>query len=214
MARPVVRCEELGVLSSDRLFSPSAERNKGPISEVLSQVLPERGVVLEVGSGTGQHVVELARAMPKLIWQPSERDADCLRSIRAWLSVEALPNVRPPLHLDVDALPWPIDSATALVCINMLHIAPWSGAEALFSGGQSLLSGGGLVCLYGPFKRQGRHTSPSNEDFDALLRRQDPEWGVRDLDEVSGLADVKGFDLLQTHEMPSNNLTVVLQKRE
>ena len=209
-----MRCEELGVLSSDRRFSPSAERNKGPIGEVLSQVLPERGVVLEVGSGTGQHVVQLARAMPKLIWQPSERNAECLRSIRAWLSVEALSNVRPPLHLDVNTLPWPVDSAAALVCINMLHIAPWSAAEALFSGGKSLLSGGGLMCLYGPFKREGRHTSPSNKDFDALLRRQDPQWGVRDLDEVSGIADVKGFDLLQTHEMPSNNLTVVFRRRD
>jgi len=209
-----VRCEELGVLSSDRLFSPSAERNKGPISEVLSQVLPERGVVLEVGSGTGQHVVQFAQAMPNLIWQPSERDTDCLRSIRAWLSVEALSNVRPPLHLDVNALHWPVASAAALVCINMLHIAPWPAAEALFSGCQSLLSGGGLMCLYGPFKREGRHTSPSNKDFDAFLRRQDPEWGVRDLDEVSGLADVKKFALLQTHEMPSNNLTIVFQKRE
>jgi hypothetical protein len=214
MVRPVVRSEELGVLSSDRLFSPSAERNKGQIGKILSQVLPERGVVLEVGSGTGQHVAQFARAMPKLIWQPSERDADCLRSIRAWLLVEALSNVRPPLHLDVNALPWPADSAAALVCINMLHIAPWSVAEALFTGGKSLLSGGGLLCLYGPFKREGRHTSPSNKDFDALLRRQDPEWGVRDLDEVSGLGDVKGFDLLQTHEMPSNNLTIVFQKRE
>jgi hypothetical protein len=201
-------------LLSDRLFSPSAERNKGPISEVLSQVLPERGVVLEVGSGTGQHVVQFARAMPKLTWQPSERDADCVRSIRAWLSVEALSNVRPPLHLDVNALPWPVDSAAALVCINLIHIAPWSAAEALFSGCQSLLSSGSLLCLYGPFKREGRHTSPSNKDFDALLRRQDPEWGVRDLGEVSGLADVKGFAILQTHAMPSNNLTIVFQKRE
>ena len=214
MVRPCVRCEDLGVLSSDRLFSPSAERNKGPISEVLSQVLPERGVVLEVGSGTGQHVVQFARAMPNLIWQPSERDTDCLRSIRAWLSVEALSNVRPPLHLDVHALPWPVESAAALVCINMLHIAPWSAAEALFSGGKSSLSGGGLLCLYGPFKRDGRHTAPSNKDFDALLRRQDPEWGVRDIADVSGLADLAGFDLLQTHEMPSNNLTIVFQKRD
>ena len=165
---------------------------KAPISEVLSQVLPERGVVLEVGSGTGQHVVEFARAMPNLIWQPSERDADCLRSIRAWLAAEKLSNVRPPLQLDVGALPWPIDSAAALVCINMIHIAPWSATEALFQGSRSLLSGGGLLCLYGPFKREGRHTSPSNKSFDALLRRQDPEWGVRDIDDVSRLADEAG----------------------
>jgi SAM-dependent methyltransferase len=208
-----VRCEELGVLANDRLVSPSAERNKAPIGEVLSQVLPECGVVLEVGSGTGQHVVQFAQAMPNLIWQPSERDADCLRSIRAWLSVEQPPNVRPPLHLDVSALPWPVDSAAAVVCINMVHIAPWSATEALFQGSGSLLRGGGLLCLYGPFQRQGRHTSPSNKSFDALLRRQDPEWGVRDLDDVSLVADRAGFNLLQTHEMPSNNLTLVFGER-
>jgi hypothetical protein len=209
-----VRCEELGALANHRLVSPSAERNRAPISEVLSQVLPERGVVLEISSGTGQHVVHFARAMPNLIWQPSERDDDCLKSIVAWLSVEQLPNVRPPLHLDVSASPWPITSAAALVCINMIHIAPWSAAQALFRGGEGLLRGGGVVCLYGPFRRQGRHTSPSNEAFDELLRRQDPDWGVRDLDEVARLADTAGFDLLQTHEMPSNNLTVVFRKRD
>ena len=209
-----MRCEELGSLANHRLVSPSAERNRAPISEVLSQVLPERGVVLEISSGTGQHVVHFARAMPNLIWQPSERDDDCLRSIVAWLAVEQLPNVRPPLHLDVSASPWPITSAAALVCINMIHIAPWSAAQALFRGGEGLLSGGGVVCLYGPFRRQGRHTSPSNEAFDELLRRQDPDWGVRDLDEVARLADTARFDLFQTHEMPSNNLTVFFRKRD
>ena len=209
-----MRCEELGVLPSDRLVSPSAERNKAAIGAVLSQVLPERGVILEVGSGTGQHVVAFARAMPNLIWQPSERDADCLKSIRAWLAVEKLSNVRSPVQLDVGALPWPINSAAALVCINMIHIAPWPATEALFQGSRSLLSGGGLLCLYGPFKRRGQHTSVSNEGFDALLRRQDPEWGVRDIDDVSRLADEAGLDLRQTHEMPSNNLTLVFAKRE
>ena len=208
-----MRCEELSVLPSDRLVSPSAERNKAPISAVLSQVLPKCGVVLEVGSGTGQHVVEFARAMPNLIWQPSERDADCLRSIRAWLAVEKLSNVRPPLELDVNVLPWPIDSAAALVCINMIHIAPWSATEALFQGSRTLLSVGGLLCLYGPFKRQGQHTSPSNKTFDALLRRQDPEWGVRDVDDAFRLADETGLDLRETHEMPSNNLTLVFARR-
>ena len=140
-------CEEVGTLPSDRLFSPSAERNKAPISEVLSQVLPERGIVLEVGSGTGQHALQFARAMPNLIWQPSECDPDCLRSILAWLAVDEFPNVRPPVHLDVCALPWAIDSAAALVCINLIHIAPWSATKALFCGGRSLLSGSGLLCL-------------------------------------------------------------------
>jgi hypothetical protein len=127
--------------------------------------------------------------------------------------VEEFPNVRPPVHLDVCALPWAIDSAAALVCINLIHIAPWSATEALFCGGRSLLSGSGLLCLYGPFQRQGRHTSPSNRSFDFLLRQQDPAWGVRDLDAVSRLADGAGFDLLQSHEMPSNNLIVVFGKR-
>jgi Protein of unknown function (DUF938) len=210
---PLVRFEEVGILPSDRLFSPSAERNKAPISEVLSQVLPGRGIVLEVGSGTGQHVLQFARAMPNLIWQPSERDPDCLRSILAWLAAAEFPNVRPPVYLDVCALPWPIDSAAALVCINLIHIAPWSATEALFCGGRSLLSASGLLCLYGPFQKRGLHTSPSNRRFDLLLRRQDPAWGVRDLDDLSRLADGAGFDLLQAHEMPSNNLIVVFGKR-
>ena len=187
---------------------------RAPISEALAKALPEHGVVLEVGSGTGQHVVHFARAMPNLIWQPSERDDDRLRSIRGWLAVEVLSNVCPPLHLDVSAWPWPITSAAALVSINMIHIAPWSATEGLLRGGEALLSGGGVLCLYGPFRRQGRHTSPSNEAFDVLLRRQDPDWGVRDLDEVARLADRAGFDLLQTHEMPSNNLTVAFRKRD
>lgn len=209
-----MRCEELGVLGSDRLVSPSAERNKVPIAEVLAQVLPERGIVLEIGSGTGQHVVHFARAMPTLTWQPSERDPDCLRSIAAWLALEKLANARAPLHLDVSASPWPIDSAVAVVCINMIHIAPWSAAEALFRGGEALLSAGGLLCLYGPFRRQGRHTAPSNATFDGHLRAQNPDWGIRDLDEVARLADGTGFDLLQTNEMPSNNSIVVFRRRE
>ena len=194
--------------------SAPAERNKQPIADVLARVLPHAGVVLEIASGTGQHAEHFARAFPALTWQPSEPDLSSLAILAERVRRAALPNLRAPLELDVHAPPPLVDEIAAVVCSNMIHIAPWSAAEALFSGGKSLLSGGGLLCLYGPFKREGRHTSPSNEDFDALLRRQDPEWGVRDLDAVSGLADVTGFDLLQTHEMPSNNLTIVFQKRE
>ena len=208
-----MRSEELDVLANDRLVSPSAERNKAAISEVLRQVLPERGLVLEVGSGTGQHVVQFARTMPNLTWQPSERDVDCRRSILAWLATEKLANVLTPLHLDVSESPWPIHASDALVCINMIHIAPWSATEALFRGGGALLSGGGIVCLYGPFRRVGQHTAPSNEAFDALLRRQSQDWGVRDLEAVAGFADRAGFDLLEGHEMPSDNLTVVFRRR-
>jgi len=208
-----MRCEELGSLGSDRLVSPSAQRNKAPIAEVLGRVLPERGLVLEVGSGTGQHVVHFARAMPARSWQPSERDPQCLRSIAAWLAAEPLANVRAPVHLDVGASPWPINSADALVSINMIHIAPWSAAEGLFHGAEALLDAGGLLCLYGPFRRQGRHTAPSNEAFDAQLRAQNPDWGVRDLDDVARLADDNGFDLLRTCEMPADNLTVIFRRR-
>lgn len=207
-------CEELGVSGSDRLVSPSAQRNKAPIAEVLAQVVPARGIVLEIASGTGQHAVHFARAMPTRTWQPSEHDPDCLRSIAAWRASEKLANLRAPLHLDVNAWPWPIESAAALVCINLIHIAPWSVAEALFRGAEALLSAGGALCLYGPFRRQGRRTAPSNLAFDAQLRAQNPDWGVRDLEEVARLADGTGFDLLGTYAMPSDNSSVVFRRRE
>lgn len=208
-----MRCEELDTLENGRLVSPSAERNKMAIAEVLGKILPERGLVLEIASGTGQHVVHFARAMPTLTWQPSERDAAGMRSVAAWLAVEDLENVLPPVHLDVDVAPWPIRSAAAIVCINMLHIAPWAATRALFRGGGALLSDGGLLYLYGPYRRQGQHTSPGNAAFDAQLRRQNETWGVRDLDDVARVADDAGFDRLQIFDMPANNLSVVFRRR-
>jgi SAM-dependent methyltransferase len=208
-----MRCETLSRLEAGRLLSPSAERNKGPVAEVLKQVLPDRGLVLEIGSGTGQHVVHFAREAPHLTWQPSERDPECLQSIALWLAAERQPNVLAPLRLDVGELPWPIASGAAVVSLNMIHIAPWDAGMALIRGAAAVLGPGGLLFLYGPFRRGARHTSPSNEAFDRQLRGQNPAWGVRDLEEVARYAAARGFGPPETHDMPANNLSVVLRKR-
>jgi len=207
-----MRCETLGLLDGDRLLSPSAERNKAPIAAVLKQALPAAGVVLEVASGTGQHVVHFAREMPHLTWQPSEREDELLRSIERWRAAEALANVRAPVRLDVMEQPWPVASAAAVVCLNMIHIAPWAAAEALIAGAGKVVDDGGALFLYGPFRRGDRHTAPSNEAFDLQLRAQNAAWGVRDLDEVAAVARARGFGPPAIHEMPANNMSVVFYK--
>ena len=191
---------------------PSGERNKQPILDVLQRVLPPAGTVLEIASGTGQHVVHFARALPQLTWQPSEADEGLCAVIRERLRAAALPNVREPLLLDVCDDAWLSRAADAIVCINMIHIAPWSATEGLLRHARRLLEPGELLILYGPFKRSGRHTAPSNEAFDRSLRAQDPAWGIRDLDEVERLAARMGFELAETAEMPANNLTVIFRR--
>lgn len=200
-------------LAGDRLVSPSAERNKGAVAEILKQVLPNEGLVLEVGSGTGQHVVHFAREMPYLTWQPSERDENTLQSIAHWTEYEALANVRSALRLDVTDQPWPITSAAAVVSLNMIHIAPWHAAKALVRGASNILLPGGMLCLYGPFRRGGEHTSASNEAFDRQLRSQNAEWGVRSLEDVASFAAAHGFRAPDIHAMPANNLTVVFRRQ-
>ncbi len=198
---------------SRALLSASAERNKGPITAVLRTVLPARGLVLEIASGTGQHVVHFARALPELTWQPSELDAELRLSIAALAAQEGLANVRPPLDLDVQRLPWPVARADAIVCINMIHIAPWSAAEALVAGAGQVLPAGGVLYLYGPYREGGRHTAPSNEAFDASLRAQDPAWGVREREAVEALAEKHGLALEKRVAMPANNLSLVFRRR-
>lgn len=209
-----MRCEQADELTNGRLASPSAERNKGPILSVLERVLPRTGLVLEIASGTGQHVVCFARALKHLDWQPTDADADCRRSISAWLATENLPNVHPPLDLDVRALPWPVPAVDAIACVNLVHIAPWAVTAALFAGAKLALREAGLVYLYGPYRVRGRHTAPSNVAFDGALRARNPEWGVRDLEEVTGVAEEQGFHLIDTVEMPANNLSVLFRKRQ
>jgi SAM-dependent methyltransferase len=208
-----MRCETAEVLADGRLVSPSAERNKGPIAEILMRVLPAQGEVLEVSSGTGQHVRHFAQALPHIRWQPTERDPDSLKSIASWLGQPPPPNVNPPLGLDVYDASWPAHDVAGVVCINMIHIAAPSAAEALMRGAGDVIAPGGILFLYGPYRRQGRHTSPSNEVFDARLKARDPEWGVRNLEDVVHLASIVGLELEQTHDMPANNLALVFRKR-
>jgi len=208
-----MRCEPADELPDGRLVVASADRNRGPILKVLERVLPKTGLVLEVASGTGQHVVHFAQALRGLSWQPTDMDAACRRSISAWLATAELANVRRPLDLDVRALPWRVPTLDAIVCLNLIHIAPWSVATALFAGAGLALRETGLLYLYGPYSVQGRHTAPSNAAFDSALRAENPDWGLRDLKEVESLAKDQGFDLAETIEMPANNLSVLFRKR-
>ena len=208
-----MRCEPADELPDGRLVVASADRNRGPILTVLERVLPKTGLVLEVASGTGQHVIHFAQALKGLSWQPTDMDAACRRSISAWLATAELANVRRPLDLDVRALPWRVPTLDAIVCLNLIHIAPWSVATALFAGAGLALRETGLLYLYGPYSVQGRHTAPSNAAFDSALRAENPEWGLRDLKEVESLAKDQGFDLAETIEMPANNFSVLFRKR-
>ncbi|HEX5605143.1 MAG TPA: DUF938 domain-containing protein [Candidatus Binatia bacterium] len=208
-----MRCEPADELPDGRLVVSSADRNRGPILNVLERVLPKTGLVLEIASGTGQHVVHFAQALKGLSWQPTDMDAACRRSISAWLVTADLANVRQPLDLDVRALPWRVPTLDAIVCLNLIHIAPWSVATALFAGAALAVRESGLLYLYGPYSVQGRHTSPSNAAFDSALRAENLEWGLRDLKEVESLAKDQGFDLAETIEMPANNFSVLFRKR-
>jgi SAM-dependent methyltransferase len=196
-----------------RQRSPSAERNREPILAVLRQVLPATGRVLEIASGTGQHAMCFAGALPGLDWQPSDADADARASIAAWRAPDGLPNVRAPLALDVHQPDWGVDSLDAVVCINMIHISPWSAAEALFAGASRRLVDGGVLYLYGPYKRGGAHTSPSNDAFDQQLRSRDPAWGVRDMEAVVALGASVGLVCDEPIAMPANNFSLVFRKR-
>jgi len=193
-------------------FLPPSERNKGPILEVLSRVLPGRGAVLEIASGTGQHVVHFARALQDLTWQPSDPDPELRKSIALRVGEERLANVHAPIELDVGRLPWPLQAADAIVCINMIHVAPWSATLALLEGSKALLAAGHVLFMYGPYRRFGRHTSRNNEQFDADLRAQDPDWGLRDLEAVAEAAASSGFVLAEIVEMPANNFSLVFKR--
>lgn len=193
-------------------FTASAERNRGPILEVLTRVLPRRGVVLEIASGTGQHLVHFARALSGLTWQPSDPDADLRQSIGLRIEEARLANANAPLALDVTRLPWPELAADAVVCINLIHVAPWSATPALFDGAQVLLAARQVLFLYGPYRRFGQHTSESNEAFDADLRAHNQEWGLRDIEAVAEVALARGFGPPEIIEMPANNFGLVFRR--
>jgi cyclopropane fatty-acyl-phospholipid synthase-like methyltransferase len=197
----------------DKLCSEAAVRNAPPIAAVLARVLPRAGTVLEIASGSGQHVVHFARAFPHLRFQPTDKDQEALRSIEAWRAEAGAENILPALALDVTRSPWPTAEADAILNINMIHISPWEACQALFRGAATLLNDRGLLYLYGPFRIDGRPTAPSNEVFDASLRARNPAWGLRTLGEVERLAETEGFFLEETVDMPANNLSVVFRKR-
>lgn len=194
-----------------KLHAPSAERNRDEILAVLPEVFPRSGTILEIASGSGQHAVHFAPHFPALSWQPSDRDEEALASIRAWSQEAALPNLLAPIELDVCWPNWPIAEADAMVCINMVHIAPWQATLALMSGAARTLKAGAPLFLYGPYLRADRATAPSNLDFDASLRARDPAWGVRQLEDVVAAAGEAGLQLDQVVDMPNNNCCVVLR---
>lgn len=195
-----------------RREAPAAARNRQPILEVLQPRLPATGLVLEIASGTGEHVVHYAAARPQLMFQPSDPDADARASVDDWVQTLGLNNVRPAIEIDVTRTTWPVERADAVLCCNMIHIAPWEAAIGLVDGAARLLSRGGLFYLYGPYRRDGRHTAPSNEAFDTDLRRRNPAWGVRDLETVVDLARTHGFSAPDIVEMPANNLSLLFNR--
>jgi hypothetical protein len=195
-----------------RRSAPHVARNAEPIAEVLREVLPERGLVLEVASGSGEHALAFARAFPKLLWQPSDPEPAALRSIEAWRGEAVLFNLLPPVALDARAAEWPVIQADAVLCINMVHISPWAATVGLMRGAARLLEAGAPLYLYGPYRQAGVETAPSNEAFDESLRARDPEWGVRDLEAVAAEAEGRGFRLDGVTPMPANNLSVVFRK--
>ncbi|GHB28401.1 DUF938 domain-containing protein [Salinicola rhizosphaerae] len=195
-----------------RLSSPAALRNRQPILDVLRGTLPNRGTVLEIASGSGEHAIAFAEALAPLRWQPSDISESALASIEAWRQQAGLENLLTPLRLDVSGN-WPqIPALAAVVCINMIHISPWAAAEALFAAAGRALPPDGVLVIYGPFKRDGQHTAPSNERFDRDLRTRDSRWGVRDLEAVEALAARHGLVRQSVHDMPANNLGVVWRR--
>lgn len=201
------------VTSDLRLSSPAAHRNRDPILDVLRTVLPTRGTVLEVASGSGEHIIYFARHFPDLTWQPSDPSPVARRSITAWVAESQGANILPVLDLEASAPLWPIECADAILAINMVHISPWAASMGLLQGANRILRPSGLLLLYGPYRRAGEMV-PSNLAFDADLRRRNAEWGIRDLEQVEEAAVRCGLYFQSVIEMPANNLSVVFRKKD
>ncbi|MDX2102708.1 MAG: DUF938 domain-containing protein [Alphaproteobacteria bacterium] len=199
-------------MSDPRLYAPAVQRNREPLRDVLAEVLPASGLVLEVASGTGEHAVFFAEAFPGLAFQPTDADAEARASIDAWVALTGQGNLRPALALDAAAAEWPITAADAVMCINMIHIAPWAACLGLMAGAARCLSPGSPLILYGPYRRDGQHTAPSNEEFDRSLKARNSAWGVRDLEAVTTAAAAVGFAPPIITAMPANNFTLVFRR--
>lgn len=192
-----------------RRHAPATLRNRDAIADVLADMLPSSGIVLEIASGSGEHCAYFAQRFGALIWQPSDPEPAARASIAVWC--DGLSNTQPALDLSAEAPDWPIAGAAAVLCINMVHISPWEATLGLLCGAARLLEPGAPLFLYGPYRRPGHPTAPSNEAFDASLKMRDPRWGMHDLDEVVGAAD--GFVLDRIVEMPAENLSIILRRQ-
>lgn len=198
---------------NDALHAPATLRNREPILAVLQRVLPDSGLVLELNSGSGEHAVHFAAALPGIQWQPSDIDPAARASIAARMAIAGLPNLLPVCDIDATAPLWPVAQAAAVVSINMIHIAPWEACLGLLEGSARILPpADGVLYLYGPFKRNDSHTAPSNAQFDQDLRSRNAQWGIRNLETVVAEAAAQGFEIQEIVEMPANNLSVVFRK--
>lgn len=207
-ATPWIAADDRG---ETRKYAPAAMRNRGAIAETLRGQLPVSGLVLEVASGSGEHRAYFAQEFAALDWQPSDPDAAARLSIASWC--DGMANVRAPIHVDAAAADWPVDSADAVLCINMVHIAPWAATSGLMAGAATLLDKGAPLILYGPFRRADSATAPSNEAFDQSLKSRDPRWGLRTVEEVSAVAGSVGLAFDKLFEMPANNLILVFRRQ-
>jgi hypothetical protein len=195
-----------------RQYAAATVRNRDFILDVLREVLPVTGIILEIASGSGEHVVHFARNFPSLAFQPSDPEPETLLSIAAWVKAAQITNVRAPIVLDASQSPWPIASADGIICINMVHISPWDATVGLITGAAATLPPGSPLYLYGAYKRKGFATAQSNEAFDQSLRDRNPTWGLRDLETVTAIAQSVGFSVPTVTEMPANNLSVVFRR--
>jgi hypothetical protein len=198
--------------SGNRRSAPAALRNREPIAQVLADWLPESGLVLEVASGTGEHVVYFAERFPNLEWQPSDVNSGAIDSIKSWRTEAGLANIREPLVIDSAAPDWPIDRADAVLNINMVHISPWESALGLLDGSERLLAPGAPLILYGPWLSDRIETAPSNLAFDSDLRRRNEEWGLRRIEQFAREAEARNLHFLEQRPMPANNLMILFRK--
>jgi SAM-dependent methyltransferase len=199
-------------MDDDRRYAPATLRNRDFILDVLRNVLPRSGVILEIACGSGEHVVHFAKHFPALVFQPSDPDPDAVSSIAAWVKATGVTNVRPPIALDASHSVWPIASADGIICINMVHISPWEATLGLIKGAAAILAPPSPFYLYGPYMREGFATAPSNQAFDRSLRDRNPTWGLRHLEAVAAMAQSVGFSAPIITEMPANNLSVVFRR--
>jgi Protein of unknown function (DUF938) len=198
-------------MTDHRQYAPATVRNRDIILDVLREILPMTGVIVEIASGSGEHVVHFARNLPSLVFQPSDPEPEALLSVAAWAKDAQVTNVRTPIVLDASQSPWPIASADGIICINMVHISPWDATIGLITGAAATLPPGSPLYLYGPYRRKGVATAPSNQAFDRNLRDRNPTWGLRELEAVAAIAQSVGFSFPTVTEMPANNLSVVFR---